>query len=276
MAKKNELNIGSRLGDLRKRKQMTLDQLSSKSGVSKSILSQIERNISNPTVSTMMRIADALEETLSGFFMNIDEGKSSPIETSKETPNISSKDGLCELSILGAGETVSWLQWYVLTMKPKGLSQIERNISNPTVSTMMRIADALEETLSGFFMNIDEGKSSPIETSKETPNISSKDGLCELSILGAGETVSWLQWYVLTMKPKGKLPSKSHGSNTFENITVISGEVVVYLKKQSETLKAGDTFRFPTNQEHTLMNKSKTISKVLMVNYIDPINGSFN
>jgi transcriptional regulator with XRE-family HTH domain len=193
MAKKNELNIGSRLGDLRKRKQMTLDQLSSKSGVSKSIL-----------------------------------------------------------------------------------SQIERNISNPTVSTMMRIADALEETLSGFFMNIDEGKSSPIETSKETPNISSKDGLCELSILGAGETVSWLQWYVLTMKPKGKLPSKSHGSNTFENITVISGEVVVHLKKQSETLKAGDTFRFPTNQEHTLMNKSKTISKILMVNYIDPINGSFN
>ena len=193
MAKKNELNIGSRLGDLRKRKQMTLDQLSSKSGVSKSIL-----------------------------------------------------------------------------------SQIERNISNPTVSTMMRIADALEETLSGFFMNIDEGKSSSIETSKETPNISSKDGLCELSILGAGETVSWLQWYVLTMKPKGKLPSKSHGSNTFENITVISGEVVVYLKKQSETLKAGDTFRFPTNQEHTLMNKSKTISKILMVNYIDPINGSFN
>ena len=193
MAKKNELNIGSRLGDLRKRKKMTLDQLSSKSGVSKSIL-----------------------------------------------------------------------------------SQIERNISNPTVSTMMRIADALEETLSGFFMNIDEGKSSSIETSKETPNISSKDGLCELSILGAGETVSWLQWYVLTMKPKGKLPSKSHGSNTFENITVISGEVVVHLKKQSERLKAGDTFRFPTNQEHTLMNKSKTISKVLMVNYIDPINGSFN
>ena len=193
MAKKNELNIGSRLGDLRKRKKMTLDQLSSKSGVSKSIL-----------------------------------------------------------------------------------SQIERNISNPTVSTMMRIADALEETLSGFFMNIDEGKSSPIETSKETPNISSKDGLCELSILGAGETVSWLQWYVLTMKPKGQLQSRSHGSNTFENITVISGEIVVYLKKQSETLKAGDTFRFPTNQEHTLVNKSKTISKVLMVNYIDPMNGSFN
>ncbi|MDB9776907.1 XRE family transcriptional regulator [Alphaproteobacteria bacterium] len=193
MNKKNELNIGSRLGNLRKRKKMTLDGLSSRSGVSKSIL-----------------------------------------------------------------------------------SQIERNISNPTVSTMVRIADALEETLSSFFMNIDDIKSSPIETSKQTPIINSKDGLCELSILGAGETVSWLQWYQLTMKPKGQLSSKSHGSNTFENITVISGEVIVHLKKQSEILKIGDTFRFPTNQEHTLINKSKTISKVLMVNYIDPINGSFN
>lgn len=193
MNKKNELNIGSILGNLRKRKKMTLDGLSSRSGVSKSIL-----------------------------------------------------------------------------------SQIERNISNPTVSTMVRIADALEETLSGFFMNIDDIKSIPIETSKQTPIINSKDGLCELSILGAGETVSWLQWYQLTMKPKGQLSSKSHGSNTFENITVISGEVIVHLKKQSEILKIGDTFRFPSNQEHILINKSKTISKVLMVNYIDPINGSFN
>ena len=45
MSKKIQLNIGSRLGDLRKRKKMTLDELSSKSGVSKSIISQIERNI---------------------------------------------------------------------------------------------------------------------------------------------------------------------------------------------------------------------------------------
>ena len=188
-----QLNLGSRLGNLRKRKKMTLDKLSSKSGVSKSIL-----------------------------------------------------------------------------------SQIERNISNPTVSTMMRISEALDESLSSFFMDIDDQQSSLLETSRETPVISSKDGLCELSILGAGETVSWLQWYILTMKPKGELSSKTHGSNTYENITVINGEVLVNLKKQSQVLKMGETFRFPTDQEHTLINNSKKISKILMINYIDPINGSFN
>ena len=193
MTKKIQLNIGSRLGDLRKRKKMTLDELSSKSGVSKSII-----------------------------------------------------------------------------------SQIERNISNPTISTVMRIAEALDETLSGFFMDINTEKSSSIENFKETPVINSNDGLYELSILGAGETVSWLQWYLLTMKPKGKLLSKSHGSNTYENITVISGEIEIQLKKQKELLKSGDTFRFATNQEHNLINRSKSITKILMVNYIDPINGSFN
>jgi len=84
MSKKIQLNIGSRLGGLRKRKKMTLDELSSKSGVSKSIISQIERNISNPTISTVMRIAEALDETLSGFFMDIDTEKSSSIENSKK------------------------------------------------------------------------------------------------------------------------------------------------------------------------------------------------
>ena len=95
MSKKIQLNIGSRLGDLRKRQKMTLDELSSKSGVSKSIISQIERNISNPTISTVMRIAEALDETLSGFFMDIDTEKSSSLENSKETPVINSNDGLC-------------------------------------------------------------------------------------------------------------------------------------------------------------------------------------
>ena len=61
MTDKQALQLGNRLSLLRKRKNMTLDELSSKSGVSKSILSQIERDLSNPTVTTISRIADALD-----------------------------------------------------------------------------------------------------------------------------------------------------------------------------------------------------------------------
>ena len=193
MANKLALQLGNRLSLLRKRKNMTLDELSAKSGVSKSILSQIERDLSNPTVTTISRIAEALDEKLSDFFLKIE----------------------------------------------------------------------VEETNS-------------IESSKETPSITSKDGLCELNILGAGETVNWLQWYILDMKPKGVLDSSSHGPKTFENLTVIDGQIEVSCGESKEKLSKGDTFRFQSNRDHIIKNVSKQKAQVLMVNYIDPVNGSFN
>ena len=193
MAEKQVLQLGNRLSSLRKRKNMTLDDLSAKSGVSKSILSQIERDLSNPTVTTISRISEALDEKLSDFF--------SKIEVEEENS---------------------------------------------------------------------------IESSKETPSITSKDGLCELNILGAGETVNWLQWYILEMKPKGVLNSSSHGPKTFENLTVIDGQIEVSCGESKEKLSKGDTFRFQSNRDHTIKNVSKQKVQVLMVNYIDPVNGSFN
>ena len=193
MAEKQVLQLGNRLSSLRKRKNMTLDDLSAKSGVSKSILSQIERDLSNPTVTTISRISEALDEKLSDFF--------SKIEVEEENS---------------------------------------------------------------------------IESSKETPSITSKDGLCELNILGAGETVNWLQWYILEMKPKGVLDSSSHGPKTFENLTVIDGQIEVSCGESKEKLSKGDTFRFQSNRDHRIKNISKQKVQVLMVNYIDPVNGSFN
>ncbi len=156
------------------------------------------------------------------------------------------------------------------------LSQIERDLSNPTVTTISRIADGLDEKLSDFFLKIEVEETNSIESSKETPSITSKDGLCELNILGAGETVNWLQWYILEMKPKGILDSNSHGPKTFENLTVIDGQVEVTCGETKEKLFKGDTFRFQSNREHSLKNVSKQKAHVLMVNYIDPVNGSFN
>ena len=156
------------------------------------------------------------------------------------------------------------------------LSQIERDLSNPTVTTISRIAEALDEKLSDFFLKIEVEETSSIESSRETPSITSKDGLCELNILGAGETVNWLQWYILEMKPKGTLVSGSHGPKTFENLTVIDGQIEVTCGVSNEKLSKGDTFRFQSNREHKIKNISKQRAQVLMVNYIDPVNGSFN
>jgi transcriptional regulator with XRE-family HTH domain len=53
-------NIAINLKRIRKSKNMSLDMLSEKTGVSKSMLGQIERGESNPTVATIAKIVDGM------------------------------------------------------------------------------------------------------------------------------------------------------------------------------------------------------------------------
>jgi transcriptional regulator with XRE-family HTH domain len=54
-----ESALGDRVKELRRKKGWTLDELSAACGVSRSMLSQIERNGVNPTVAVALRIAQA-------------------------------------------------------------------------------------------------------------------------------------------------------------------------------------------------------------------------
>ena len=52
--------ISKNLAKLRLQNRLSLDKLSERSGVSKAMLSQIERGESNPTVNTLWKIATGL------------------------------------------------------------------------------------------------------------------------------------------------------------------------------------------------------------------------
>ena len=52
--------VGATLQNLRQAQGLSLDELSRRAGVSKSMLSQIERNQANPTVAVVWRLANAL------------------------------------------------------------------------------------------------------------------------------------------------------------------------------------------------------------------------
>lgn len=54
-------NIASNLKRIRKSRNMSLDMLAEETGVSKSMLGQIERGESNPTVSTISKIVEGLK-----------------------------------------------------------------------------------------------------------------------------------------------------------------------------------------------------------------------
>ena len=54
-------NIALNLRRIRKTKNMSLDMLADRTGVSKSMLGQIERGESNPTVATIGKIVEGLK-----------------------------------------------------------------------------------------------------------------------------------------------------------------------------------------------------------------------
>lgn len=66
------LVIGNKLKDIRNKRNISLDEAAKLTGVSKAMLGQIERGQSNPTVSTLWKIATGLKVSFSFF---IDQNK---------------------------------------------------------------------------------------------------------------------------------------------------------------------------------------------------------
>ncbi|MDX1739376.1 MAG: XRE family transcriptional regulator [Alphaproteobacteria bacterium] len=112
--------IGRKVLRLRQAYKMSLDDLAARSGVSKSVLSQIERDQNNPTLSTIFRICTALNVTVEEILKRESSPRIFDVVAENATPTIQSEDGKCALRILGPINTVNWLQWYHLTVEPGG------------------------------------------------------------------------------------------------------------------------------------------------------------
>jgi transcriptional regulator with XRE-family HTH domain len=70
--------ISQRLKTLRARAGLTLDELAERSGVSRAMISRIERMEASPTAALLARLSEALGLTLSAFFAD-DEPSASPL-----------------------------------------------------------------------------------------------------------------------------------------------------------------------------------------------------
>ncbi|HEY4084057.1 MAG TPA: XRE family transcriptional regulator [Burkholderiaceae bacterium] len=113
--------VGATLQSLRQAQGLSLDELSRRAGVSKSMLSQIERNQANPTVAVVWRLANALRVELSEL-LGGEKAAAPAIETvqAHATPALFSPDGLCQLRILGPIDLAGQFEWYELRVEPGG------------------------------------------------------------------------------------------------------------------------------------------------------------
>ena len=75
-------DIGHRIRQLRVQNGLTLEELASRTELTKGFLSQLERNLTSPSIQTLEDIAEALGVTMSGFFA--DENREKIVFTAED------------------------------------------------------------------------------------------------------------------------------------------------------------------------------------------------
>lgn len=113
--------VGKNILNQRKFRGMSLDELAKRSGVSKSMLSQIEQEKTNPTVITVWKIARSLDLSVQEL---MESGSDSAIDIIRcdDSPIIYSKDKLCSIRVNSPIHMTDNLELYHMTFKPGGIN----------------------------------------------------------------------------------------------------------------------------------------------------------
>ncbi len=113
--------LAKRIKETRKSKGLSLEATSKLSGVSRSMLSQIERGESSPTIATLWNLTRALQVDFAGL---LDEGDTgSPIKEimrANRTPTIDSQGEGCRIRILSPPDQAGHLEVYEIAFTENG------------------------------------------------------------------------------------------------------------------------------------------------------------
>ena len=112
--------VGEQIQRLRSERRMTLDDLSRAAGVSKSMLSEIERDKANPTIAVAWRLTNALGVSLDSLFAQQKAPEAIAVSGPHEIPTLNGHDAKYQLRVWGPIELAGKFEWYELTLQPGG------------------------------------------------------------------------------------------------------------------------------------------------------------
>ncbi len=113
--------LPARLKEARRTQGLSLDAVAKLSGVSRSMVSQIERGESSPTIATLWNLTRALQVDFAGL---LDSAPAAPqVETLRaaQVPTIDNLGSGCRIRILSPPEDAGKHEVYELTIAPGGV-----------------------------------------------------------------------------------------------------------------------------------------------------------
>ncbi|MDQ0362610.1 helix-turn-helix domain-containing protein [Breznakia pachnodae] len=114
------MNIGLKIKELRMKNNLTLEELAIRSELTKGFLSQLERNLTSPSIATLDDILEVLGTNLSDFFK---EDKNNKFIFREEDYYINEKDGATTKFIVPNAQKND-MEPILLTLAPNSESQV--------------------------------------------------------------------------------------------------------------------------------------------------------
>ncbi len=154
------------------------------------------------------------------------------------------------------------------------ISQIERNETNPTISTVYRLSRALDTTVNEVLKTDESNIFLEHQLKSGIPILESQDGLCRLAIAGPLNLVNHIQWYDFVAKPAGILESDPHPAGTVEHLYLLNGEVEVTAGDDKRRAKAGEAIRFRGDLPHKIVNTGEGEAHATMILVLRQLSGT--
>ncbi len=149
--------LGKTIQRLRKAYNLSLSELAEQSGVAKSIISQIERNETNPTLATIWRLSQALDVSIERVLASAEDEPFLEKSNRRDTPILVSEDGKMRLAIIGWIKTVEWLQWYDISADPGGVLESDAH-QRGSVETLSVLEGDFEVEVAGVVQTARTGE----------------------------------------------------------------------------------------------------------------------
>ncbi|WP_017726884.1 helix-turn-helix domain-containing protein [Halalkalibacterium ligniniphilum] len=134
------------------------------------------------------------------------------------------------------------------------LGQIERGESNPTVSTLWKIAKGLDVSFTAF-LEEERPKVTVVRRSQVEPL---REGEAfHVYTLFPRTAEKPVELFSVLLEPGCRYFSEAHADGVEEYIIVDQGSLTVFIDKKPYSLEAGDGLHFKADQPHEYMNESK-------------------
>lgn len=142
------------------------------------------------------------------------------------------------------------------------ISQLERDLTSPSIATLVDILEGLGTNLKDFFNeSIDEKIVFSKEDAFETENDELK---YTLKWIIPNAQKNMMEPILIEIDPDGRTKEDSpHEGEEFGYI--INGNVFIHIGSQKHRVKKGESFYYKANANHYISNEGKTKAKIIWV-----------